>query len=263
MGVMGGIPLRNTLCLFLLIVVSGCLHGCRSPAQSTLPPAALAPPGTPFPPLPQGDLYAEETVVSADVPIEPGDTLEVVIRRGAGEEKYTSLVSEAGTAAISFLEVDVKGLTAAEAEALIQEAFEPYIKDPRVEVRLKKKSLRVKRVFVFGDVKKPGMIPMLRNMTVLQAIAQADSYKETAILDEIRIVRGNLQQPEFLTADLSRLFSDGDMTGNLPLEENDIIYVPRSKLGDVAAAANIVLPIISALIQPFYGALAIDAITRR
>ena len=149
---MGGIPLRNTLCLFLLIVVSGCLHGCRSPAQSTLPPAALAPPGTPFPPLPKGDLYAEETVVSADVPIEPGDTLEVVIRRGAGEEKYTSLVSEAGTAAISFLEVDVEGLTAAEADALIQEAFEPYIKDPRLQVRLKKKSLPVKRVFVFGDV---------------------------------------------------------------------------------------------------------------
>ncbi len=259
---MGGIPLRNTLCLLLLIAVSGGLHGCRSPAQSTLPPAALAPPGTPLPPLPKGDLYAEETVVSADVPIEPGDTLEVVIRRGAGEEKYTSLVSEAGTAAISFLEVDVKGLTAAEAEALIQEAFEPYIKDPRVEVRLKKKSLRVKRVFIFGDVKKPGMIPMSRNMTVLQAIAQADSYNETAILDEIRIVRGNLQQPEFLTADLSRLFSDGDMSGNLPLEENDIIYVPRSKLGDVAAAANIVLPIISTLIQPFYGALAIEAITR-
>ena len=260
---MGGIPLRNTLCLLLLIAVSGGLQGCRSPAQSTLPPAALAPPGTPLPPLPKGDLYAEETVVSADVPIEPGDTLEVVIRRGAGEEKYTSLVSEAGTAAISFLEVDVEGLTAAEADALIQEAFEPYIKDPRVQVRLKKKSLRVKRVFIFGDVKKPGMLPMSRNMTVLQAIAQADSYNETAILDEIRIVRGNLQQPEFLTADLSRLFSDGDMSGNLPLEENDIIYVPRSKLGDVAAAASIVLPIISTLIQPFYGALAIEAITRR
>ena len=257
---MVAIPLRHTLSLLLLVAISAGIQGCRSPAQSTLPPTAVAPGGTPLPPLPKGDLYAEETVVSADVPIEPGDTLEVVIRRGAGEEKYTSLVSEAGTAAISFLEVDVEGLTAAEADALIQEAFEPYIKDPRVQVRLKKKSLRVKRVFIFGDIKKPGMIPMSRNMTVLQAIAQADSYNETAILDEIRIVRGNLQQPEFLTADLLRLFSDGDMGGNLRLEENDIIYVPRSKLGDVAAAANIVLPIISALIQPFYGVLAIEAI---
>ena len=260
---MGGIPLRTTLCLLLLIAVSGGVHGCRSPAPSTLPPAALALSGTPLPPLPKGDLYAEETVVSADAPIEPGDTLEVVIRRGAGEEKYTSLVSEAGTAAISFLEVDVEGLTAADADALIQEAFEPYIKEPRVQVRLKKKSLRVKRVFIFGDIKKPGMLPMSRNMTVLQAIAQADSYNETAILEEIRIVRGNLQQPDFLTADLARLLSHGDMSGNLPLEENDIIYVPRTKFGDVSSAAKIVLPIISALIQPFVGILAVDAVTNR
>ncbi len=131
---MGGIPLRTTLCLLLLIAVSGGVHGCRSPAPSTLPPAALALSGTPLPPLPKGDLYAEETVVSADAPIEPGDTLEVVIRRGAGEEKYTSLVSEAGTAAISFLEVDVEGLTAAEADALIQEAVQPYMKNPPVQV---------------------------------------------------------------------------------------------------------------------------------
>ncbi len=260
---MVGILLRNTLSLLLLLAIGAGVQGCRNPAQSTLSPAELAPPGTPLRPLPKGDLYADETVVSAEVPIETGDTLEVVIRRGAGEEKYTSLVSEAGTAAISFLEVDVEGFTAAQAEALIQEELEPYMKNPRVQVVLKKKSRRVKRIFVFGDVKKPGMLPMLRNMTVLQAIAQADSYKETAILDEIRIVRGNLQQPEFLIADLSRLFSDGDMSGNLPLEENDIIYVPRSKLGDVAAAANIVLPIISTLLQPFYGALAIEAITNR
>ena len=260
---MVAIPLRHTLSLLLLVAISAGIQGCRNPAQSTLPPTAVAPGGTPLPPLPKGDLYAEETVVSADVPIEPGDTLEVVIRRGAGEEKYTSLVSEAGTAAISFLEVDVEGLTAAEADALIQEAFEPYMRGPRVQVRLKKKSLRVKRVFVFGDVKKPGMLPMSRNMTVLQAIAQADSYNETAILDEIRIVRGNLQQPEFLTADLSRLFSDGDMSGNLPLEENDIIYVPRSKFGDVSAAAKTILPIISALIQPFIGILAVEAVTNR
>ncbi len=257
------IPLRHTLSLLLLLLVaiSAGIQGCLNPAQSTLPPTAVAPGVTPLPPLPKGDLYAEETVVSADVPIEPGDTLEVLVRRGAGEEKFTSVVSEAGIAAISFLEIEVKGLTATEAEALIQGEIAPYMRDPRVQVLLKKKSRKVKRVFVFGDVKKPGMIPMSRNMTVLQAIAQANSYNDTAILEEVRIVRGNLQQPDFLTADLARLFSDGDMSGNLPLEENDIIYVPRSKFGDVSAAAKTILPIISALIQPFIGILAVEAVT--
>lgn len=74
----------------------------------------------------------------------------------------------------------------------------------------------MKRVFVFGDVQKPGMLPMSRDMTVLNAMMLADSYKETALLDEIRVIRGNLQQPEILTADLSRLFTYGDMSRNLP-----------------------------------------------
>ncbi len=57
------------------------------------------------------------------------------------------------------------------------------MKNPPVQVVLKKKSRRVK---------KPDMLPMPRNMTVLQAIAQADNYNEIALLDEIRIIRGNL-----------------------------------------------------------------------
>ena len=96
----------------------------------------------------------------------------------------------------------------------------------------------MKRVFVFGDVQKPGMLPMSRDMTVLNAMMLADSYKETALLDEIRVIRGNLQQPEILTADLSRLFTYGDMSRNLPLEENDVVFVPRERLGDTVEAAR-------------------------
>ena len=95
-------------------------------------------------------------------------------------------------------------------------------------------------MFVFGDVQKPGMLPMSRDMTVLNAMMLADSYKGTALLDEIR---GNLQQPEILTADLSRLFTYGDMSRNLPLEENDVVFVPRERLGDaVEAAKKILIP---------------------
>ncbi|MFO0730180.1 MAG: hypothetical protein U0361_04135 [Nitrospiraceae bacterium] len=49
----------------------------------------------------------------------------------------------------------------------------------------------MKRVFVFGDVKKPGacILHVPRNMTVVQAVAAAESYNETALLEEIRVAR--------------------------------------------------------------------------
>lgn len=242
------------LCLVLALSIGLGPWGCRNPGQSTLPPSAIGVPGAPLPPLPKGDVYADETTPGPDVPIEPGDTLEVLIHRGAGEEKYTSVVRDSGRVHVDFVDVEVRGVPAAEAEARIQEALWPYMRNPRVQVMLKKKSAKLKRIFVFGDVKKPGQYPMSRNMTVVQAIALAESYQESAYLDDIRVVRGNLDKPIVLTADLARAFTYGDLSRNLALEENDIVYVPRERLGDVQQAGTKLGALLYAFIIPFYAA---------
>lgn len=237
--------------------------GCHNPAGSSLPPSAISPPGTAVPPLPKGDVYADETVPTSETPIETGDTLEVVIRRGAGEEKVSSIVRENGKISVGFMEVDVGGVTAAVAEARVQEAAAPYMRQPRVQVLLKKKVLKVKRVFVLGDVKKPGMVPMPRHMTVLQAIAAADMYQETALMEEVLVIRGgNLAKPHILLADLARAFTYGDMTRNVALEENDIVFVPREHLGDAAEAGKKLMPIIQAAITPLYPAFILPALLK-
>jgi polysaccharide export outer membrane protein len=238
------------------------LAGCRNPGQSTLPPSAISSTPQPLPPFPKGDVYADETVPTAETPIETGDTLEIVIRRGAGEEKYTSLVREKGSVFVGFMEVDVGGVTVAEAERRVEEAARPFMREPRVQIILRKKLLTVKRVFVFGDVKKPGMVPMVRNMTVLQAVAAADNFQGTALLEEIRVVRGgDFTKPQILTADLARLFTYGDPSRNIPLEENDVIFVPREHLGDATEAAQKIMPILQAAIMPVYPAYLLPALS--
>lgn len=244
--------MKRLLCLLLAVAIGVGPQGCRNPAQSDLPPSALAPPGTPIPLLPKGLVYADETEISPALPIDPGDTLEIVIRRGAGEERLTSVVRENGTVTVAFQEITVRGLTAAEAEARIQEQVSAFIRNPVITVTLKKKRVPVKRIFVFGDVNKPGQYPMTRGMTVLQAIATAENYRETAVLDQVRVIRGDLERPEILTADLSRLFTYGDFSRNYSLEENDIVFVPRTRVGDFAAQANVVLPVVFAALLPLY-----------
>jgi polysaccharide export outer membrane protein len=224
----------------------------------------MSPTGTAAPPLPKGDVYADETVPTSETPIEAGDTLEVVIRRGAGEEKFVGVVQENGKIAVGFMEVNVRGVTASVAEVRVEEAAMPYMRQPHAQVLLKKKVLKVKRVFVFGDVKKPGMVPMQRHMTVLQALAAVDLYQETALMEEVRVIRGgDLTQPRILMADLARAFTYGDMTRNLALEENDIVFVPREHLGDASEAGKLLMPIISAAIAPFYPVFIIEAVMGR
>jgi polysaccharide export outer membrane protein len=253
-------PLTRALCILLSsFLILGPL-GCRNPAQSSLPPSSVAPPGTALPPLPKGDLFADETVVSSDATAAPGDALEIVIRRGAGEEKYSNVVQETGRIAVSFLEVDVAGQTTAQIEESVTEAVRPYMKNPRVQVLLKKKNLKLKRFFVFGDVKKPGHYALSRQMTVLQAITQAESYNDTALLDEIRVIRGgDLNKPQILMADVARALTYGDLSRNLSIQENDIIFVPREHLGDTKETAVKIFPLIYAAITPIFFAALIPA----
>ncbi len=258
-------PFTRALCLTLACLIAAGPLGCRNPAQSPLPPSAVAPPDSlpDLPPLAKGDLYADETVVSADAIVEPGDTLDVIIRRGAGEEKYSTVVRETGTVTVGFLEVEVKGLTAGRAETTIQEQFEPYMKNPRVQVVLKKKNPKYKRIFVFGDVKKPGHYPFARHMTVVEALTKAENYNETALLDEIRVIRGGqLSNSKMLVADLSRLFTYGDYSRNLTLQENDIVFVPRERIGDAAETAKKVYQIVFLAILPLYFIFLIPLVTQ-
>ncbi len=245
------------------VMLAAAFTGCHNPANSSLPPSAISPSGTVVPPLPKGDVYADETVPTSETPIETGDTLEVVIRRGAGEEKFSGVVRENGKISVGFMEMEVGGVTAAVAETRIHEAAVPYMRDPRVQVLLKKKVLKVKRIFVFGDVKKPGMVPMSRHMTVLQALAAADMYQETALMEEVRVIRGgNLAKPDILMADLARAFTYGDLSRNVSLEENDIVFVPREHLGDATEAAKKIMPVISTAIVPFYPAFILPALLK-
>ncbi len=238
----------------LAVAIGGGLLGCANPAQSSLPPSALSPPGTPVPQLAKGDVYADETELPPNTTIRPGDALDVVVRRGTGEEQMTGFVRRTGWTTLSFVDVNVSGLTSTEASEKIRQAFKPYMRDPNVQVRLKRERVKVKRVFVFGDVKEPGMYPMTRGMTVMEALLAADSYRETALLDEVRVVRGTLDRPTVLSADLARLLTYGDATRNLKLEENDIVYVPRERLGDAAEGAKKLIPILSAALAPLQAA---------
>ncbi|MBC7839264.1 MAG: SLBB domain-containing protein [Nitrospiraceae bacterium] len=257
------IPRHRIVLLSTGVILALAFTGCHNPANSSLPPSAISPSGTVVPPLPKGDVYADETVPTSETPIETGDTLEVVIRRGAGEEKFSGVVRENGKVSVGFMEMDVGGVTAAVAEARIHEAAVPYMRDPRVQVLLKKKVLKVKRIFVFGDVKKPGMVPMSRHMTVLQALAAADMYQETALMEEVRVIRGgNLAKPDILMADLARAFTYGDLSRNVSLEENDIVFVPREHLGDATEAAKKIMPVISTAIVPFYPAFILPALLK-
>jgi len=81
-------------------------------------------------------------------------------------------------------------------------------------------------------------------------------------LEEIRVVRGgDSAKPQMFTADVARAFTYGDLSRNVSLEENDVVFVPREHLGDASEAAKKIMPLIQVAIMPIYPAYLIPAFT--
>ena len=232
-----GLKMALRLVGFILILDLGLL-ACATPQN---PRADMTPSASQ-----QMEKPLEEPLVGT---IGPGDVLEVIVRRGAGEERYTPTVKEDGTVPVSFVDVSVKGLTPGQAAARIEAALAELIKEPKVQVIVKQKAITTQKVLVLGEVKKPGVYPLSPGFTILQAIAGADSYTETAILEDVRIIRGGLAQPVILSSNIERLLKRGDLSQNLLLYDNDIVYLPRQKIGDWNAFFAKIKPTLDILVQ--------------
>jgi polysaccharide export outer membrane protein len=109
----------------------------------------------------------------------------------------------------------------------------------------------VSKIFVFGEVQNPGVYDLKEGMSVLEAVAEAGSFSEDAVLQSTRLIRGDIAKPEVISINLKRFFKKGDLSSNLSLENNDIIYVPKKRIASMAYFLNKVKPALDFVLFPY------------
>jgi len=82
-------------------------------------------------------------------------------------------------------------------------------------------------VYVMGEVAKPGAYEMRTSMSLLNAVMQAGGPTESAVTDEIMLMRDRNKEAEPLIVSLDRMVNFSDYAGNVLLARNDIVFVPR------------------------------------
>mgnify|MGYP000017524364 CR=1 FL=1 len=92
-----------------------------------------------------------------------------------------------------------------------------------------------KRVYVMGEVNSQGIYSLDDARDLLGAIALAGSFTYRAEEENTIIIRnyGTEGKPLIMVANLKALFKKGDMSQNIKLEDGDLIYIPRTKIGDI------------------------------
>jgi polysaccharide export outer membrane protein len=106
------------------------------------------------------------------------------------------------------------------AEGLVA-GFQRFIENPRVTVSVSQATSA--RVYVVGQMVRPGEFPLSGRMTVLKALALAGGFKEFAKPESIVIVR---EDQTVIPFNYKRIADGKDASQNVLLAAGDTIVVP-------------------------------------
>jgi len=89
-----------------------------------------------------------------------------------------------------------------------------------------------RRVYVLGQVKKPGIVEFSGNISLLDAVSKGGGFGDHPYYPDIRVIRADRDRPLILAVNFKRLLEQGDLTQNLALKDKDVIIIPRSPIGN-------------------------------
>jgi polysaccharide export outer membrane protein len=100
-------------------------------------------------------------------------------------------------------------------------------------------SIAARKLYVLGEVKTPQVLIFKPGMTVIESVAAAGGLTKDAIAKEIVLIRGGLTDPHIVKVDFEAITEKGELAKNLPLQQNDIVYVPKTMLVTAERYVNI------------------------
>jgi polysaccharide export outer membrane protein len=121
-------------------------------------------------------------------------------------------------------DIQAAGLTAMQLAAVIREGLTKYLTNPQVTVTVT--MINSRRVYLTGEVSRTGALPLLPNMTVLQALSSAGGFTPFAKMKDIYILRienGRQTKYPFHYKDVVKGKRQEE---NILLQPNDVIVVP-------------------------------------
>ena len=120
-------------------------------------------------------------------------------------------------------DVQAEGLTAAELGDVIHQKLLSFVKDPQVSVIVTQ--VNAPRIYVLGNVAKPGVFPLRSDTSVLQALSLAGGFTQFASPRSMKLVRGLGPKQEVRKINYYNLV-EGSGEGNYLLMPGDTIWVP-------------------------------------
>jgi polysaccharide export outer membrane protein len=195
---------------------------CRAQAQDANTPKQPAQPPVPA----MGDDTASKKPATADPNYVIGaqDVLDVSVWKEPEVSRIVPVRPDGKISLPLLNDVQAAGLTPAQLAQEITTGLKKYVTSPQVTVIVT--TINSQRVYIIGEVIRPGAFPMLPGMTVVQALSSAGGFTQFAKTKSIfirRIENGKEVKYQFNYKDV---ISGKRPEEDIPLRAGDTIVVP-------------------------------------
>jgi len=168
----------------------------------------------------------------------PDDEITVTVWR-QDDMKTTTAIDPSGHIDMPLIgRIKAAGMTPSGLARDIEGRLANYLNEPRVSVSMAE--VGSQNIYVLGEVKAPGMHPMVSNMSAWEAVAKAGGFSSNADMKRIVIVRetegpsGSKAVAEAYTLSSPTKVGQTGRSSAIPrLTNRDIVYVPTSKIATV------------------------------
>lgn len=231
-----------------LIPISVCallLAGCASGPKAPDNPAVTVLEGERVLPAPDGSTGT----VRADDTVGPLDTLSFDVFGIDQLSREKIQVGPSGTLSLPLVgAVDVTGMSIAKLEEIAARKLrEEGVRNPRVSINFV--NVQSQFVTVEGEVMKPGLFDVRKNMTLLRALASAEGLKEEAKIGNVMVFRtvNGRKMAGLYNVEAIRLGHYDDP----PVYADDVVVVSRDRATLLFRNALGILPALTYVVVAF------------
>ena len=177
------------------------------------------------------------TACAEEYYMRPGDELNIVVTQqqdlgNSSTNQSPFVVRPDGNVSYPLVgEIHAEGMTVSQFTDVLQQGLARYIVDPDVSVNISK--LGRVRVYVFGEVRKPGAVELEKGHTVIDAIGAAQGFTRDTAKKKIFLIHQD-QPKSLIPINLNNMLKTGDMSQNVTLREGDILYLTKNHRIDFA-----------------------------
>jgi len=148
-------------------------------------------------------------------------------------------------------DIKAEGITLTQLDNDITEKLKTYVKAPEVSIMIRRFGEQTNRVSILGEITSPGVYRFSSPPSVAEVVASAGGYTKYSVINSIMVIRGagGGKKPEAIRINLAHILKGNKYANNIWLKPNDIIYVPRSFIGNVNTFMELIQPAISEYMQ--------------